>query len=157
MQPKPIRFFIVSAGVILTVTAIAKLVSSFGDARILEIPDPIASLSFRTLFRMVALLELGVALVCFFGRRPVLQAALVAWMSVNFLVYRLGLIWVGYHRPCSCLGNLTDALHVRPEVADAAMKIVLAYLLAGSFGALAWLWQLRRNIPTPPGASSVAA
>jgi hypothetical protein len=63
-----------------------------------------------------------------------------------FLVYRLGLILVHYHKPCSCLGHLSDALHISPNAVNIAMKIVLEYLLLGSFAMLFWRlkakWQL---------------
>ena len=32
-----------------------------------------------------------------------------------------------------------DALHIPPQVADMAMKIILAYLLIGSYATLFWL------------------
>ena len=56
-----------------------------------------------------------------------------------------GLWYLGWQRPCSCLGNLTDTLHISPHVADVAMKIVLAYLLVGSYGGLLCLWKLNRK------------
>ena len=90
-------------------------------------------------------MELIVALICFFGRRIGLQSGLVAWLATNFLLYRLSLGWIGYEKPCGCLGNLTDALHLSPQTADTAMKIVLAYLLIGSYTALFWHWQQRKK------------
>jgi hypothetical protein len=60
---------------------------------------------------------------------------------------------VGYHKPCSCLGNLTDALHIPPPMADTAMKIILAYLLIGSYATLFWLWrQRKKSAPAPASA-----
>ena len=41
------------------------------------------------------------------------------------------------------MGNLTDALHIPPQTADTAMKIILAYLLIGSYASLFWLWRQR--------------
>jgi hypothetical protein len=41
------------------------------------------------------------------------------------------------------LGNLTDALHISPQTGDIAMKIILAYLLIGSYATLFWLWRQR--------------
>jgi cbb3-type cytochrome oxidase subunit 3 len=145
MQRKPINFFVCSAGALLTVTAIAKLVSSAGDARILQNPDPILSISFRHVFWIVGGIELVIATVCFFGKWIEIKAGLIAWLATSFLVYRIGLVWVGYHKPCSCLGNLTDALHIPPQMADTAMKIILAYLLIGSYAILFWLWRLHRK------------
>jgi hypothetical protein len=134
------------SGALLFITAIAKLASAVGGARILQIPHPIVSISFRDMFWIAGLLELVVAFVCFFSKQIGLQAGLVAWLATSFLIYRLGLLWVGYHKPCSCLGNLTDALHIPPQTADTTMKIILAYLLIGSYGTLFWLWKEKRKI-----------
>jgi len=67
-----------------------------------------------------------------------------AALATSFLVYRIGLVLVGYYRPCSCMGSLTEELHISPEIADMAMKIILAYLLIGSYGSLIWLWRKKR-------------
>jgi hypothetical protein len=48
------------------------------------------------------------------------------------------------------MGNLTDALHIPPQTADTAMKIILAYLLLGSYGTLFWLWRQKRLGPSTP-------
>jgi hypothetical protein len=122
------------------------LISSSGGARILQNQDPVLSIPFRDVFIIVGVLELVVAAVCFFGKRVGLKAGLVALLATNFSVYRLGLLLVGYHRPCSCLGNLTDALHIPSQTADTAMKIILAYLLIGSYATLFWLWRQRRQL-----------
>jgi hypothetical protein len=88
--------------------------------------------------------EIVIAAICFFSKWQTLALGLVAWMSTNFLVYRLGLWWMNWKKPCSCLGNLTDALHISPQTADNIMKVLLAYLLIGSYGLLIWQWQKRR-------------
>jgi hypothetical protein len=90
-----------------------------------------------------------VALMCFFCRRILLPVGLVAWLATSFLAYRICLVLVGYHRPCNCMGGLTDALHIPPQVADAVMKSILAYLLAGSYATLIWLWRKNRKAAIP--------
>jgi hypothetical protein len=146
------RMFLYSAGVLLLITATAKFVSSFGHGRILLQLDPLTGFQFRDLFRIAGGVETAVALVCFCNKRIWLPAGLVAWLSTSFLAYRVGIVWMGWHRPCPCLGNLTDALHIPPQTADTAMKIILAYLLLGSYASLFWLWRQRKTIPTttPP-------
>jgi len=146
-----------SAGLLFLVTAIAKLVSASGSARILQNPDPLLGISFRTVFWIVGGIETIIALFCFFGKRRALQSGLIAWLCTNFVIYRLGLTWVGYHKPCSCLGNLTDALHISPETADTAMKIVLGYLLISSYTSLFWLWKQNRKSESKPPAASIAS
>lgn len=159
MRASRIRIFLWSAGLLFLMTAVAKFVSSSGGARILQTPDPLLGLSFGTVFWIVGGIETFVALFCFFGKRPALQTGLVAWLATNFVVYRIGLKWVGYHKPCGCLGNLTDALHISPETADTAMKVVLAYLLIGSYAILAWFRiQSRKGVSAamPPGDATNA-
>jgi hypothetical protein len=94
---------------------------------------------------VVGVAEIGIALICFFSKRQTLALGLVAWMSTNFVVYRLGLWWMDWKKPCSCLGNLTDALHISPQTADNIMKVLLAYMLIGSYGLLIWQWRRLRN------------
>lgn len=131
--------FIYTAGAVLLITAAAKLVSAGGDARILQRPDPVFGISFRSLFFLVGTFEMAVAAFCFFGNRRGIQAALVAWLGTSFLLYRLGLWWVGYPAPCPCLGSLTGALHIPQGAADMVMKVLLVYLVAGSYASLLWL------------------
>lgn len=139
------RLFIYSTGALLLLTAAAKIISSFGHGTILQTRDPLTGLQFQDLFRIVGGIEVVVALVCFFSKRTWLPAGLVAWLATSFLVYRIGLVAVGWRRPCSCMGNLTDALHIPPQTADTAMKIILAYLLLGSYATLLWLWRQRKK------------
>ncbi len=133
------------AGILLLVTSLAKIFSANGNAAILQKPDPLLSVSFQYVFWIAGTLEFIVATYCFCGGRLVFQASLVAWIATNFALYRFGLFWIGWHKPCSCMGNLTDALNIPPQTADTAMKIILAYLLIGSYATLFWLWRQRKN------------
>ena len=135
------KWFSRSAAIILVVTGVAKLWSTVGDSGFLGVPDPIFGMQFRHLLFAVATVELIVAGVCLFCGASQLGPILVAWLATSFLVYRLGLVWMDWKRPCSCLGNLTDALHIPPHAADTFMKAVLVYLLVGSYGLLFLQWR----------------
>ena len=139
------RNYILSASAILALTGAAKVWSAFGNAKLLAVADPIVGITFGHLMLVVGMAEIVIALFCFFGKSQKVALGLVAWLATNFVVYRLGLWWVGYHKPCSCLGNLTDALHISPQTADTAMKILLSYLFIGSYTALFWLWNEQRK------------
>ena len=155
-----IQFFTYTAGTLLLVAAIAKLISSIGSSHILALPDPIFIISFRLVLFIAGIIELAVGYTCLFHKQAVIRVGLLAVLSTNFMLYRLGLTLIGWHRPCPCLGNLTDALHIPPQTADTAMKIVLAYLLLGSYGTLFWLWREKRNTastPVPSGSSTPSA
>jgi hypothetical protein len=148
MSPKLTRCFFISTGFLLILTGSAKLLSSFGNARILDVKDSIFALQFRYIFQMVGLVELVIALFCIFSKKINLQSGLVACFATCVLIYRCGLLWVGYNKPCACLGNLTDAVHIPPKIADTAMKIILVYLFIGSYAILFCLWQQRKRTPT---------
>lgn len=139
-----VKLFNFSAGVVFLTTAIAKLISAFGTAAVLEIPDPILDISFRHLLWITGTSELTVALFCIFGTRVIFKTSLVAWFATNFLLYRITFILAGYNKPCSCLGNITEALHIPQKTSDMAMKIILVYLLVGSYASLFWLWRQRK-------------
>ena len=139
------KWFIISASLILLITGAAKVWTVFGNNKILGLVDPIAGLKFWQLMLAVGWGEIAVALVCFFSKRQTLALGLVAWMSTNFVVYRLGLWWMDWKKPCSCLGNLTDALHISPQTADNIIKVLLAYLLIGSYGLLVWQWKQQQQ------------
>lgn len=138
-------WFILSAGGILTISGAGKILAAFGTAQALTVTDPIDGLKFKYLLAAVGIIELVIAAVCLFPKTGRLAMVLVAWLSTNFVMYRIGLWWIGWHKPCSCLGSLTDALHISPEAADNIMKIVLTYLFIGSFGLLFRQWRQRKK------------
>ncbi len=145
MRRKIIVTFIFSAGILLLLTATAKIFSSYGASGILNGVDPLFHVTFRCLFRAAAVVELGIVGICFFAKNLSLRVGLIAFIATIFVLYRLGLYWMGFGGGCSCLGNLTDTLHVSPTLADRVMKIILGYLLIGSYGTLFWLWRQRGN------------
>jgi len=137
-----LRWFVWSAGVLFVITGLAKAFSATGSARALDVTDPIIGIPFRHLMLAVGLLELFIAFFCPFTDKRQFSLLAVVWLATNFVIYRLGLWWMGWHRPCGCLGNLTDLLRISPRAADNIMKSVLAYLLVGSY----WLlWRSRRR------------
>jgi len=100
---------------------VAKLWSLTGESTLLLERDPILGIKFSHLMQLAATLELGVVAVCFF--RPTVDGLLaIAWLSVMFVSYRVGLWWIGWKKPCNCLGDLTDALQISPQLADNIMK-----------------------------------
>ena len=155
MTRVPRRLFVSTAGVLLGMTALGKSFSALGPVRALDTADPLIGIPFRQLLLLVGLAELLIAFFCLFTDRRRLSLLAVAWLSTNFLVYRLGLWLIGWHRPCGCMGSLTDMLHLSDRAADNIMKGVLAYLLVGSYGILLWEWKRGRGTmaaPAPPAA-----
>ena len=138
--------FVRTAGIVLFITGPAKILSSIGTARILWYHDPLVGIQFRYLMLLVGTIELAIASLCLYTNHLKRNVELIAWIATNFLIYRMGLWAIGWHRPCECLGNLTGMLHIPSETADIAMKIILAYLLIGSYAILFWLWRQQRKV-----------
>jgi hypothetical protein len=141
-------WFIRSAGAVLATTALAKAFSAAGAVRALDIPDPLIAIPFRQLLLLVGLAELLIAFLCLFTNKRRLSLLAVAWISTSFLVYRCGLWFIGWHRPCGCMGTLSDMLRLSPRAADNIMKGVLVYLLVGSCGILLWQWRAAGRGPS---------
>lgn len=144
------RWFLKMAGSVLALTGLAKALSAVGPARALETADPLFGMPFRELLLVVGLVELFIAFFCLFTDRRRFSLLAVAWISTNFLVYRAGLWFIGWHRPCSCMGSLTDMVHISPRLADNIMKAVLACLLVGSYAILLWEWRRGRGAKPVP-------
>jgi hypothetical protein len=152
-----INLFIFLSGLLLLATAAAKLVSASGHAGILRMTNPIFGISFRNVLWIVGFLELVVALICFLGKQQKLKIWLIAWLATCFLMYRVGSVVMYNSKFCPCLGNLTDALHISPQAADTTAKIILAYLLLGSYAAIFWTWWPTQKATLTPSSVDATA
>jgi len=139
-----IAWFIYSAGAILMITGIAKIWSMFGHAKLLGINDPVFLIPFRFLLPIVGVFELAISFICF-TTKPKLAAGCIAYLATGFLAYRFAL-WLIHWGPCPCLGTLTDALNLPLYPVDIFLRIVLAYLLIGSYITLFHIWIQQRKL-----------
>lgn len=130
------RWFLLTSALCFGLTGIGKILGSLGGSRLLFTIDPIIGIEFRHLLFWTGLVELAVAALSLRKRFAGIAVLFTAWLSASFSVYRAGLWWMNWQHPCGCLGSLSDALHIPPETADGIMKVVLAYLLVGSFSLL---------------------
>lgn len=97
------KFFVISVGVILALTGVAKLFSASGNAQMLDMRDPIVGLPFRQVMFVLGATELIVAAFCFFGKKLDWSLALIAGLSATFVMYRIALWFMKWRRPCPCL------------------------------------------------------
>lgn len=139
------RLYCRSAALVLVLTALAKLWSATGEARILGLRDPLLPLTNRELLLGAGLVELAVAGYLIWGRSALAKHLWVLWLSGNFVLYRLGLWWVAPGRPCRCLGTLTERLPWPPAVVDGVLKGVIGCLLVGSVWGLTRCWRAGRK------------
>lgn len=153
--------FFLSCWVILTLTAWAKLYSATGHQGILNVADPLLGVSNRVVLLVAGAVELGVATCLLAAEDGIIKCVFILWLSLNFVLYRVGIAWLFPGKLCPCLGNLTDKLGLKPGVANWILKVVIAYMLAGGF--FFWLkeWRLRRPMKNggrrvdEPGISGV--
>jgi hypothetical protein len=111
-----------------------------GNAPILLLPEPVLGIPLRYAVLLVGGFEMIVALICLFGKRVGLQVGWLAWLATNYLVYRIGLLTMHIHPQATCVGSLTDPLHLTPGVTGFMLGMLPVYLLLGSYAAVIWLW-----------------
>jgi len=140
MKNRFVHIFLYLAVLILCLTAMAKLVSAGGNARILSTADPLLGVPNRIVLIGAGVLELVLAGVILFFKNHGIKPYLIAWLASNIVIYRLGLWWGNEAAPCACLGTVTDALPFSPVTIEWMMKGILAYLLIGSYGVLISQW-----------------
>lgn len=137
---KWIQLFIYSAGAILLAAALDRFLVAAGHLPVLALPEPVLGIPLRYAVLLVGGLELLVALVCLLGRQPGLQLGWLAWLATNYAVYRIGLFTMGIHHQATCVGSLTDSLHLTQGVTGFMLGLFPICLLLGSYVALIWLW-----------------
>jgi hypothetical protein len=142
------HLFILTAGGLLLGAALVRFLILIGNVPQLHRADPLLGLPLPLGILLVGCFELVVAIICLFGSRPGLQAGLLAWASINYLVFRIGLVWMGIHPEWTCLGSLTDPLHLARGTSGFAFSYVIpCALLVGSLAALLWQWRHPSNNP----------
>lgn len=104
------KSFIPVAGGLLVAAALVRFLILFSPAQSLALPDPFLEIPLRPAIFSAGLLELAAGLVCLFGKNLRLQTMALAWLATNWLVYRIGLMWLGIHPQGTFLGMLTDPL-----------------------------------------------
>ena len=145
MTTKWIKTFILSAGGILMAAAVERFLVVAGNAQVLDLPEPVMGIPLRYSVLLVGALELAVALICLFGRQTGLQLGWLAWLATNYFVYRIGLLAMGYHWQGTCIGSLTDPLHLARGTVGMIVSFLPVYLLLGSYAALGQLWWAGRR------------
>ena len=151
-----VAWFIMSGSIILLVVGLAKVVGSFGHDGILDQDDSVFQVPLRYLTRWVGSLEILISIICLWLRKHGISAALLAFMSTDFAIYRVGMLYTGPQRMCPCLGSLTGLLHLPRPLADRIAVALFVYLVIGSYLALFWLWRTKALFCTT-GRSSIAA
>jgi hypothetical protein len=145
---KPLKFLIYLTGALLLAAALERFMVAFGSSQALALLDPLLGIPLRFSVVLVGALELTVAIICLFGKRPGMQLGWVAWLTLDYFLFRVGLIAMECHSQASCVGTLTDPLHLARGSWAAIVTFFPVYLLASGFGGMAWLWFANRMAKT---------
>jgi len=116
------KHFILIAGGLLVAAALVRFLILFRPAQSLALPDPLLGIPLRPAVFLAGLLELAAGLICLFGKNSRLQAMVLAWLATNWVVYRIGLMWLGIHPQGTFLGMLTDPLKLAGTPAGFAVS-----------------------------------
>ena len=142
MQLKAIRFFTDSAGALLLAVALAMFIANWASAGLTQPHDLTLMISMRNIFWIAGIIELGVAMVCLFGKQVGLKVILLCWLTMTLAVYQLGFSWNGDNRGVGAyLASMADTFGITSNTTYWLLKIVFLYLLIGSSIALLWLWR----------------
>lgn len=126
------QWFLLSAGGILALSGANNLLDFFSRSQVWSLPEPLLGISFHYLLPLMGVVELFVAWLCLFTNKRTLAAMLVAWLVVNFVVYRTVLWTTGWYHPWVFVGGLASILNISPLLADIILAGVWAFLLLGS-------------------------
>lgn len=130
------KIYLRCAGIVFLITGVAKLISAFGVSGIHLLPDPIFGIAFGKLMLVAGIVECLLATMCVFFQNIYTTGAVAVFSTLLFF-YRSGLWWIGWRRPCPCMGNLTDALHIPPQTADTGHE---------NYSGVSAHWQLRHPL-----------
>jgi hypothetical protein len=119
----------------LLLTGFAKLLSTFGNAHVLDALDPILEVKFRVLFGLCGSAEIIIALVILIFESAVLKMWLINGMFGSFLMYRIAVFTGGISAiTCPCLGNLYGVIPVKRSYIDFVLEVFLVYgLVIGAY------------------------
>lgn len=146
MRSKAISIYLNSTGALLLALASALFIINWtSPADLVQPRDPIFLIRFDKLFSILSGIGGIVALICFFGKNIFLPAYLLLWLSVCYLVFRIGLFWNGCYGLTGYLGSFTYTFGITPGAASGISDLLFAYFFVGSFLAI-WIG---RRLPHP--------
>lgn len=134
-----LKMFALFVGGALFFIGLAEILGAFGRSEVLGLADPIFGISFRHLMLVTGIIQLAISLILLFTDRRLLGLGLAAWITANFLVFRIGLWSMGWHHSS---GFMFGSLGLSPPTTDVLTSLVSLFLLVGA--GVAW-WMEHRT------------
>jgi hypothetical protein len=127
------NIYLKSVSILLLITGATKLVSASQKVSVLVMSDPlIGFLSVRQMSIVAGIIEMAVAFYIFTPQNVIRQLESIAWLSILFITYHIGLNLIGFHGMCKCLGNANGWLGLSDNSINMAVKCMLGYFSIGS-------------------------
>jgi hypothetical protein len=142
------KFFICSTGGILLTASLIRFAIASGTSQTLALPEPVLGIPLRYAVLIVGGMEFAAACFCLFSKNKKIQTTIIVWLATNNIVYQALTCIMHQHPQATCLGSLTDPLHLTHSILGIIVSILPIYLLIGSYGLAIWLW--RESKKTPP-------
>jgi hypothetical protein len=134
------QLFFRSVGFLLVVTALAKLFSAGGSAKVLGMEDPIFQVTYKELMLAVAVIEIAVVGILAFSEDVWIRSLSILALSANFAIYRIGMDALDV-KICPCVGTLGQRLGLTQAQIDGILGASVLYMLIGSAAIILSLWQ----------------
>jgi hypothetical protein len=138
VQSKLIYYFIDSATALLAAFAAALFLCNIAHAKLVAPHEPLFALRTSTLFWILGMEAMAVALACVYIRPCRFKLGVVLWFAATLGIYRLGLQWQGVHNLCGYTASLADTFGLSSGFAICLFNLLFSYLFTGSAALLLW-------------------
>lgn len=146
---KYLDWFLRVAGWLLVMAACERFLAAAGDSQMLTFADPVLGFSIQHLTAGVGVILLACGLVCIFAKRRGIRAGLLASLMTDIICYLAMVPYIGMNGRWTCLGSLTDPLHLSRGWLRGPLEFLFLCLMAGAYGSSIFIWfrswQIRRN------------
>ena len=119
-------------GVVLVITGGIKIISAYGDAKILYELDPVIGVSYRLIMILAGITEIPAGVMIIVYRRQLWASLLLFWLSLVITAYRIMFWHADPQEPCPCLGNILDYVGIDNDESHVISMIILIIMLSGS-------------------------
>lgn len=158
MSRKFQEWFVFVSAVTLFVAGVFILMGSASRFHVLDEPDALLNVSGRKVLLTAGIGLLAASAFLLMGRNKFVKLVVIAWLSVAFLVYQVGISSGRGVNFFACLGNLGVGWDVHPKTLNVIQFTVFSLLLAGSIGLLLMdrLTQLKKTRLNSAGRDAAA-
>ncbi len=143
------------SGLLLVATGLMLFLANFSSAELSAPKDPIFQVSLRVVFWAAGIVLLCVGVFCLFSGGPVVPAAWMAWISVNFWIYKFGLKWNETPRLDGVLGTLPETFGLARSTVEWGAYVAFGFVLLASGMILVPSFLARRKAKEKNAATAI--